>query len=113
MDRELLGWHDQTSEVLSDVWDDASDAEHLLPWLGEVRAQAGRVMRSSSVVHELRQAKGDDATLAAFAAAAALLAAVLAAVLVLAAGLLLVVPLLDPLAAVLLLVPLLVPLLGL
>ena len=69
VDRELLGWHDQTREVLSDVWDDASDAEHLLPWLGEVRAQAARVMRSSSVVHELRQASGDDATLAAFAAA--------------------------------------------
>ena len=50
VDRELLGWHDQTRQVLSDVWDDASDAEHLLPWLGEVRAQAARVMRSSTVV---------------------------------------------------------------
>ena len=69
VDRELLGWHDQTRDVLSDVWDDASDAEHLLPWLGEVRAQAARVMRSSTVVHELRQAKGDDATLAAFTSA--------------------------------------------
>ena len=69
VDRELLGAHDQTRDVLSDVWDDASDAEHLLPWLGEVRAQGARVMRSSSVVHELRRASGDDATLAAFAAA--------------------------------------------
>ena len=68
VDRELLGWHDQTRDVLSDVWD-ASDAENLLPWLGEVRLQAGRTMRSSSVVHELRQAKGDFATSAVFAAA--------------------------------------------
>ena len=67
VDRELLGANDQTRDVLSDVWD-ASDAEHLSPWLGEVRAQVTRAMRSSSVVHELR--RGDDAaTFAAFAAA--------------------------------------------
>ena len=67
VDRELLGANDQTRDVLSDVWD-ASDAEHLSPWLGEVRAQVTRAMRLSSVVHELR--RGDDAaTLAAFAAA--------------------------------------------
>ena len=67
VDRELLGANDQTRDVLSDVWD-ASDAEHLSPWLGEVRAQVTRAMRSSSVVHELRRGAA-AATLAAFAAA--------------------------------------------